>query len=116
MSRIRFYVDEDAAEHAVVERLRRSGVDAVTVLECGHGEKTDEEQLAFARREGRVVYTLNAGHFSRLHRELLSAGREHAGIVVIPRQRYSIGEKIRRLLSLVDAVSAEEMKNRLEYL
>jgi hypothetical protein len=46
----------------------------------------------------------------------LSAGREHAGIVVIPRQRYTIGEKIRRLLSLVNAVTAEEMKSRLEYL
>jgi len=116
MSRIRFYVDEDAAERAVVEGLRRSGVDARTVLEAGRGEATDEQQLAFASEEGRVIYTFNVEHFCRLHSEFLSSGREHAGIVVIPRQRYSIGEKIRRLLSLVDGVAAEEMRNRLEYL
>jgi predicted nuclease of predicted toxin-antitoxin system len=116
MSRIRLYIDEDAAERAVVEGLRRGGVDAITVLEAGRAKDTDEEQLAFAANEARVVYTFNVDHFSRLHRDFLSSGREHAGIVVIPRQRYSTGEKIRRLLSLVDDVTAEEMKNRLEYL
>lgn len=116
MSQIRFYVDEDAAQHAVMEGLRRSGVDAITVLEAGRGEEKDEEQLAFAAKEGRVVYTFNVDHFCRLHRDFLSTGREHAGIVVIPRQRYTIGEKIRRLMSLVNALTAEEMKNRLEYL
>ena len=84
--------------------------------EANRHEQTDEEQLVFASTEGRVLYSLNVEHFSRLHREFLSAGREHAGIVVIPRQRYSIGERLRRLLSLVETVTAEEMKNRLEYL
>jgi len=40
----------------------------------------------------------------------------HGGIIVIPRQRYSVGEKIRRLCALIDSVSAEEMRNRLEFL
>ena len=116
MSRIRLYVDEDAAEHAVVEGLRQAGVDTLTVLEAGRGEETDEAQLEFAAREGRSIYTFNVGHFCRLHGEFLLAGRVHAGIIVIPRQRYSVGEKIRRLVFLVEAVTAEEMRNRLEYL
>ena len=88
----------------------------MTVLEAGRGEETDEDQLAFATAEGRTLYSLNVEHFCRLHQEFRSAGRNHAGIVLIPRQRYSIGEEIRRLLSLVDAISAEEMNNRLEFL
>jgi hypothetical protein len=35
---------------------------------------------------------------------------------VIPEQRYSIGEKIRRLAQLVRTLSAEELENRMEYL
>jgi hypothetical protein len=116
MPRIRFYVDEDAAEHAVTEGLRRRGIEVLTVLEAGRGEETDEEQLAFAAAGGRVLYTLNVDDFCRLHREFLSSGRDHCGIVVIPRQRYSAGEKIRRLASLAENFTAEEMKNRLQYL
>lgn len=35
--------------------------------------------------------------------------------IVIPDQRYSIGEKVRRLAALLSSVSAEEMVNRMEY-
>ena len=48
MSQIRFYADEDAAEHAVMEGLRQRAVDVLTVLEAGRGEETDDEQLEFA--------------------------------------------------------------------
>jgi hypothetical protein len=116
MSQIRLYVDEDAAEHAVVEGLRRRGVDVLTVLETEMTSATDEEQLAFATSQGRSIYTLNVDDFCRLHSTLLSEGKEHAGVIVIPRQRYSIGEKIRRLLECINSVTAEQMRNRLEYL
>ena len=116
MAWIRFYIDEDAAEKSVVDGLRRSDVDVLTFAEADRGEKTDEEQLDFASSEDRTIYSLNVAHFCRLHTEFLAVGRNQSGIVVIPRQRYSLGEKIRRLLTLVGAVTAEQMKNRLEYL
>jgi hypothetical protein len=56
------------------------------------------------------------GDFCRLHDEFLSQGKEHTGIIVIPRQRYSIGEKIRRIGQLIDSRTADEMRNQLEYL
>lgn len=34
MSQIRLYVDEDAAQHAVVEGLRNHGVDVLTILDA----------------------------------------------------------------------------------
>lgn len=116
MSPIRLYVDEDAAVSAVVDGLRNSGIDVLTILDAETAGATDEEQLEFAATDGRVIYTLNVGDFCRLHAEFLSAGKDHAGIIVIPRQRYSVGEKIRRLTELLDTLSAEEMRNRLEFL
>jgi hypothetical protein len=58
----------------------------------------------------------NAGDFARLHRECLQQGGDHNGIIVLPDQHYSIGEKIRRLASFVNRVTSEEMINRMEYL
>ncbi len=116
MSQIRLYIDEDAADHAVVKGLRDRGIDVLTALEAGMSSATDEEQLAFAVAQDRTLYTLNVGDFCRLHADSLAAGTDHAGILVIPRQRYSIGEKIRCVIGHIDSVSAEEMRNRLDFL
>ena len=116
MSRVLLYVDEDAEERAVVEGLRRRSIDVLTVLDVQMTHASDEEQLEFAACQGRSIYTLNVDDFCRLHRTFMVEGRVHAGIIVIPRQRYSIGEKIQRLVGLVESLSAEQMQNRLEFL
>ena len=67
MSQIRLYVDEDAAQHAVVEGLRGRGVDVLTILDAAKTSATDEEQLEFATSQGRSIYTLNVDDFCRLH-------------------------------------------------
>src|SRR5947207_11827005 len=102
MSQIRLYVDEDAAQFAVVDGLRRRGVDVLTILETDMVGATDDEPLDFASSLGRSIYTLNVEDFCRLHSQLLADSKEHAGIIVIPRQRHSIGEKIRRISELIE--------------
>jgi hypothetical protein len=116
MSQIRLYVDEDAAEQAVVDGLRDQGVDVLTILDAEKAGATDGEQLEFAAAQGPAIYTLNVADFCRLHTEFLTSGKNHAGVIVIPRQRYQTGEKIRRLTELIGSLSAEEMENRLEFL
>jgi hypothetical protein len=37
-------------------------------------------------------------------------------MLLIPKQRYSIGEKIRRIAEFIESMPAEEMVNRLEFL
>ena len=59
---------------------------------------------------------MNVKDFARLHHEYLEAEKAHAGIVTIPDQRYSIGEKIRRLAHVLGTVEAEQMRNRMEFL
>jgi len=69
MSQIRLYMDEDAAEHAVVAGLRTRGVDVLTVLEAGMAGASDAEQLAYAIAQDRTIYSLNVGDFAGFTRK-----------------------------------------------
>jgi hypothetical protein len=90
---IHLYIDEDAMARALVRGLRARGIDLITVLEAGMERQSDSAQLEYATLQERVLYTFNVGHFCRLHAEYLAQGKHHAGIVVAPRQQYSIGEQ-----------------------
>ncbi len=61
-----------------VEELRKRGHDVLTVQETGKAGQamTDEEVLAFANKEKRILLTLNRRHFIRLHQQK----KPHAGI------------------------------------
>jgi hypothetical protein len=109
---IRLYIDEDAMARALVQGLRAREIDVATVLDEGMGGQDDQAQLEHAIRQGRALYTFNVGHFCQLHAEYLSQGKGHTGIIVVYRQRYSVGEQIRKLASLIKVKSAEEMINR----
>lgn len=113
---IRLYLDEDAMQQALVKALRVRGVDVMTALEAGMIERPDREHLEYATSQGRVLCTFNVGHFYQLPTEYLQGGLSHAGIVLLPRQRYTLGEQLRRLLKLVATESAESMRDRDEFL
>jgi hypothetical protein len=110
------YFDEDTVRHALVDALRQRGVDLLTPLDIGMNEATDDEQLEYAAAEGRALYTFNMSDFCRLHSEWLADQREHAGIIVARQRQYSVGDQMRRLLKLIATRSADEMRNRLEFL
>ncbi len=109
MSDVHLHMDEDAGENAVVQGLPARGVDVLTTIEANRCGATDREQLAFATEQRRSIYTFNVGDFARLHREHLTRGIDHSGILVLPDQRCSVGEKIRRVAGFVSRVTAEEM-------
>jgi hypothetical protein len=113
---IRLYIDEDAMARALVKGLRARGIDVTTVLDERMSEQNDRAQLEYAAQQGRTLYTFNVGHFCQLHTEYMTQGKNHAGIIVVYRQRYSVGEQLRRLLNLMHTKSAEEMKNSLQFL
>ncbi len=64
----------------------------------------------------RVIYSFNRRDFSSLHSKFIAKDRNHAGIILAQQQRYSVGEKMRGIVNLMAAKSAEEMINNLEYL
>jgi hypothetical protein len=116
MSLVQLYVDEDAAERVVVEGLRHAGLNVLTAVEAGARGKSDEAQLRFAASQGRALYTLNVAHFFRLHSNYLATGQHHAGIIVIPRQRYGASEKMRRLLAFLQTETAEQLADKMVFL
>jgi hypothetical protein len=75
----RCYSNENFPFPAVVE-LRRLGHEVLTIQETGQANQSlsDEDVLAFACAEERILLTNNRRHFIRLHRE----GHDHCGIVV----------------------------------
>jgi hypothetical protein len=116
MSRIRLFVDEDASAAALVNALLNAGYDVLTASQAATEGEDDRKQLVFAASQGRVFYTLNSADFAALHAKFLTSGCRHAGIITIPEQRYSVGEKIRRILALLNVTAAEDMIDRIEYL
>ena len=100
----------------LVAALRSRGVEVVTALDAGLIGKTDEEQLAFATERECVLYTFNVSDFYRLHTQWISAGREHAGVILAPQQRFSIGEQLRRILGLRASKTVATMRNQVEFL
>ena len=113
---IRLYFDEDSMWQALVTALRARGIDVQTALEATMIECADEDHLAYATAQGRVLCSFNVGDFYRLHTRSMAQHQSHAGIVLARQQQYSVGEYMRRLLRLMVHLTAAEMHNRVEFL
>jgi hypothetical protein len=116
VSRLRFYVDEDAMDGDLVRGLRSRGIDVVTAAEAGMIRRQDEEHLILAAVQGRALYSFNVRDYHQIHTEWTAAGRSHAGIILAQQKRYSTGEQIRRLIRLIGSVPEDAMRNREEFL
>lgn len=101
---------------ALIQGLRTHGIDVMSALEADMIDRLDQEHLDYATRDGRVICTCNARDFYRLHTEYQLQGRTHAGILIVPQQRYSVGEQLGRTLKLIASKSAEEMQDHVEFL
>lgn len=88
MSCVRYYLDEYVSK-AVAQGLRERGVDVRTVVEAGLRGASDEQHLARALEEGRVIFSHDVD-FLRLHAQ----GKPHAGIVHGPAET-RVGSVIR---------------------
>ena len=116
VSRISLQLDEDCQAHSLSSAFRQHGIDAVTTTQSGLTGVNDETQLRAAFAAGRVLVTNNICDFVPLHAYWISQGRDHGGIIVIPQQAFSIGEIVRRMARLAASLTAEQMRNRLEWL
>ena len=113
MSGVKFFTDEDVYA-AVAPALTKAGGDAVSTPEAGRLGESDESQLAWAARDGRVLVTFNVAHFAALHANRMAQGGHHAGIVVSSQR--PIGDMVRRLRHLTNTFDAAALQDRPEYL
>jgi len=95
---------------AVVNGLRKLGVDVLTCQEAGMMSATDDRHLSRAYSLGRSILT-NDSDFLMLH----SKGVAHSGILFIPRGR-SIRQIIDRALGVHRRLTADQMAGHIEYL
>lgn len=107
---IRFYLDENV-EVVVAEQLRQRGIEVFTVQELGTLGDSDLNHLSRATELGCVLCTYDVDYLA-----LAAQGVEHAGIVRAQFARTIIGDWIERLELIHGVYTAEEMRNRVEYL
>ena len=98
----------------LAEQLRQHGFDVTSTLESKMGEADDDEQLAHAVSEQRAIVTFNHKDFAVRHERYVAEGKEHWGIVLSTEESVDILR--RRLLRLLNTLSAEELKNQIRWL
>lgn len=107
---IRFHLDEHI-HPAIATGVRVRGIDVTTAAEAGLLGANDEQHLAFATREQRVIVTHDSD-FLVLH----ANGKPHAGIAFCHHEARSIGEIVAALVLMNECLTADEMQNRVEFI
>jgi predicted nuclease of predicted toxin-antitoxin system len=110
---IELYIDEDV-DVLVADLIRARGFVATTTRDAGGLSKTDEEQLEFAVDQQATMLTHNRLDFEKLAAQYVLDGKTHYGIILATRQ--SPYEIVRRLLLILNHVTADEMKNNIRYI
>ncbi len=105
---VRFYSNENLSS-AIVKALREFGYDVLTSLEAGNANQgiPDDEVLAYATANNRIVITFNRDDFIALHR----SGVNHSGIIVCKdnREYQAQAEVIHKFLTTV----TQDLTNQL---
>jgi len=105
---IALYTDADV--HAgLAARIRRRVFDAISAYEAGNASLDDPDQLKYAVSQRRAILTCNAKDFVPLLEEWWQAGRKHYGIIAS--EQVPIGEMLRRVLRMLNTISAEDMED-----
>jgi hypothetical protein len=110
---IELYLDEDV-DVLVADLVRSRGFAAATTLEAGNLGATDANQLHYAASHDRAILTHNRQHFVELAKEYSLAGQHHAGIIIAG--RYPAYEVLRRLLRILNGVTAEEIRDQIQFI
>jgi predicted nuclease of predicted toxin-antitoxin system len=110
---IELYLDEDV-NIVVADLLTSRGFVAETTRDRGQLGSSDREQLEYAIGHRKAILTHNRRDFELLAIEYAEAGRSHSGIILAV--RHSPYEIVRRLLRILDHITADEMRNQIRYI
>jgi len=114
MGKIRIYIDE-SVNIAVVEGLKRRGIDAFSAREMGNLGLTDQEQLIFANNQEAAIFSHDTD-FLRIAVRWIKEERTHHGVIYCHQKDYTIGECIRRLKLLATILTRDDIINHVEFL
>lgn len=98
----------------IARALREYGYDVISSHEAGMDEEDDPPQFAFAVDQERAVVTNNFADFVALHEAYLASHTTHYGVIFTTKCPISV--LIRRLRTLLETVSREQMMNQIRWL
>lgn len=107
---IKLFFDENMPV-AVAEQLNGLRIDTVTTRDLKQLGRSDPNQLAYARNDGRVLCTYDKDYIRMAHE-----GLNHARIVFIPGVYRDYGVLLRYFIEFHRIYTSADMENRLEYL
>ncbi len=109
-NKIKFHLDENVS-NAIANGLRMRGIDVTASAEAFLIGASDQQQLAYALSEKRVIFTFDDDFLS-----LAATGMEHSGIIYTRQQRQSIGKVVSDLVLIWECLEPEYMYNNIEFL
>jgi predicted nuclease of predicted toxin-antitoxin system len=110
---VELYFDEDV-DILVADLMRARGFTVKTTREEGRLHDNDEAQLAYAVSQQCAVVTHNRTDFENLARLYFETRQTHFGIIIaVRRPPYEIAK---RLASILNQTTADEMQNQIRYI
>jgi hypothetical protein len=110
---IELYLDEDV-DVLVADLIRARGFAVVTTREADQLGNDDAAQLTYAISQQKTFFTHNRADFEALAQSYFAAGQTHYGIIIAV--RHDPYELVRRLLVILNQVTADEMQDQLRYI
>ena len=110
---IELYLDEDV-DVLVAELLRARGFAVTTTRDASQLGKDDMAQLEYAVNHQLTFFTHNRADFEAVAQAYFTAGQPHAGIIIAV--RHDPYELVRRILIIMNHVTADEMAHQLRYI
>ena len=111
--KIKLLLDEDT-QFSIAKAFRNRGFDVIHAQETGGKGLTDKEQLEYAIKTDRILFTYNVKDYVLLHNEYIKSGLPHCGIIVSRQLPLKI--IINKLLITLQKASPETLKNNIEFL
>ena len=106
------YLDEDASV-LIADILRARGFDVTTARNEKMLGRDDPEQVDKATSLQRCLFTHNRLHYEELHREAIAGKKKHFGIIIGSRR--NVYELARRIATLLNTLTADEIENQIFY-
>lgn len=107
---LRYFFDEHVNE-AIADQLKHRGIDVLTAKDVGRAnqEISDEEQLAFAASQSRVLVTAD-----RDFTVIAYTRTPHQGVILLQRE-VTIGRYVEYLEAMSLIVDPQEIRDQLVY-
>ncbi len=112
-SKLKIFTDEHI-DSAIVDQLRRAGIDVLRCEDIGMKSADDSELLTYAAQNGYSLLSMD-DDVTRLHIEYMQAGKHHKGIFFAPMARFQGRDGIGPIVRYCKQHSYADVRDRLLY-